>query len=51
MGCLSVAILMQRYLPETSALDFTAAMLTGMSIATNLWGLGRLRTERARAGR
>jgi len=51
MVCLSVSILIQRYLPETSLLDLTAGILTGMSIAMMLWGLWRLRIERVKANR
>jgi len=51
MVCLSVSILIQRYLPETSLFDFTAGILTGMSIAMMLWGLWRFRIERVKASR
>lgn len=51
MVCLSISILIQRFLPETSLLDFTSGILTGMSISMMLWGMWRFRIERVKANR
>jgi hypothetical protein len=49
--CLALALLGQRFLPETNGLDFFVGMLTGLSLVMNIWGLLQYRAQRVRSGR